>query len=384
MEKHVSVSLGQYLKSLRKQKKMTQVEISRRSGLSKSYVSFLESDLRHPSREVVLKIAKILLLPTSDQDTLLIKAGYAPLQSQTNKSITKSEPKDFPEHFPTFMQRVLESIRQGDDALAQEAIEIGFQRYARPAEMQTLLAHLELSKENFAHAILSQQTALKHAEISGTDTLAYLDYGLNLGVMYFLWGDNCLFKSKNPEQAIQYYQKALACYEDGLCIAPKHLYLLDESARVHFNLADLMVRDSKQASYHWQCAKQAFRAVLAHPDNSQINPQERITSVVFFALACAKLNDHHEASLILDTLQTLQKNDWLVDYIYACVLCLRYTANHDTPRDLYLARAKTLLIRAIQKNPDALEQARLDQKKDLHPLQSDPEISLLFKETSNA
>ena len=99
MEKHASMSLGQYLKFLRKQKKMTQIEMSRHSGLSKSYISFLESDLRHPSREVVLKIARILSLTATSGDALLIKAGYAPLHAQDKQSSTKSEPQDFPQQF---------------------------------------------------------------------------------------------------------------------------------------------------------------------------------------------------------------------------------------------------------------------------------------------
>ncbi len=384
MSKNASVSLGQHLKSLRKQNNMTQIEMSKRSGLSKSYISFLESDLRHPSRDVVLKLVKIWTLTADLRDALLIKAGYAPLQAPSEKNTTKSEYKPLPQAFGAFMQRVLEFIRQGEHALAQEAIEAGFQRYARPAEMQTLLAHLELSKNNFAHAVLSQETALKHAEMSGVESL---EYGLNLGVMHFLWGDHFLFEGEQAEQAIEHYQKALSYYEAGLRLEPTHLYLLDESARVHFNLADLMTAQPGQAMSHWKSAKQAFRGMLAHPDNHRIKPQERMISVAFFALACAKLSSHHEASLVLDTLQTLQETDWLVDYIHACALCLRYTDTQDeaqNQRDASLTRARTLLTQAIKKNPDALEQARLDKDKDLAPLQKDPEISLLLQETSHA
>lgn len=374
MVKQDKTSWGELLKTFRKKQRMTQVEMSHQSGLSKSYISFLESNLRHPSRDVVGKLADILALNAAQRDQLLTRAGYAPL-SRHSQSTTKSEPENFPQDFAAFMQQVLQLIRQAEHTQAQKAIELGFQRYERPAEMQTLLAHLELSKGNFAHAILSQETALKHAELSESQETDYL---LNLGVMHFLQGDDFLFEHSSPVQAEQAYLQALSCYQKGLTQNPQSLYLLDESARVYFNLADLS-QDNTQAQRYWTAAHDSFQQVFSHPDHSKLKREERITSAAFWGLSCAKIQRYRDAELILSTLRAATEPHWLIDYVLSCALCLHYQKDPQKP---LLTRARHLLLPLLQHSEAARTQAHEDQHKDLLPLQS--EIQTHLKENPRA
>lgn len=374
MVKNNEVTLGDYLKSQRKQQRITQVDLSKKSGLSKSYISFLETNLRHPSRETALILADILKLSPEERDHLLVKAGYAPLNSPTEKT-TISKPKVLPEDFSLFMQDVLQSIRQGEYAQAQAAIEVGFGRYNHPAEMQTLLAHLELSKGNFDHAILSQETALKHAQLSQNDAV---DYWLNLGVMHFLKGDDLLFTHGDSQAAKKSYAKALSCYASGEEQSPENLYLLDELARVHFNLADLSPPPADRP--HWEAAYAFFKRVLTHPDHQSLQRAERITSSAFLGLSCAKLGHHQEAEWVLTTLKAVTDPQWMIDYIQVCTLCLHYQATSDTA---LLSRAKHMLLALLTQSPEARAQAILDQDKDLSPLSNEPAIQKWLQETSH-
>lgn len=358
-------SFGNYLKILRKSKDITQVKISEDAGVSKSYISFLESGIRHPSREVVLKLASILSLNEEQLDAFLMSANYAPLLGVDNVERIESEPQRTPDSFrcfEDFMQFVMKHIRSRKESEARIYIEQGFKFYDKPAQMQTLLAHLELSRKNFSHAILSQETALKYAELLDSKSKSFsTDYFLNLGVMYFLWGDQCLFEEKTAKKAIHHYRKALSTFELGLKKSPQHLYLLDEAARVHFNLADLL---PEKASEHWKEVKRYFRQVLSHIEAPEFKENHRLESAAFLGLAYAKTGAFEEAELVLDTLK-IRNNNWLVLYIQACHYCLRYKAEQKKS-DLDLALS--YFEQAAQKNSEAIIQGIEDQHKDLQPL----------------
>ena len=367
-------TFGSHLKSLRKSQKMTQVKVSQEAGISKSYISFLESDIRHPSREVVLKLSAILDLSAEQQDLLLMSANYAPLSDINTQKITNSEQKKVPDsfaHFEAFMQFVIRCIRTGDEEQARTFIEQGFQHYNRPAQMQTLLAHLELSRGNFSHAVLSQETALRHAEM--VKESESIDYMLNLGVMYFLWGDNYLFEKSQTAEAVAQYEKALGYFEQGLQLAPRHVYLRDEAARVHFNLADLL---PAQAETHWQKVIEHFRVVLSHLDADKLKTTHRLESAVFLGLAYSKCGDYTRAELLLDTLR-ITTDTWLVSYVQACHCCLKYRQHSEAA---LLELALTYFERAAHKSPEAIAQAIEDQHKDLHPLQNHPRFQRILKE----
>jgi len=67
-------SFGEYLKRVRKEKKVTMRELSRRSGVSHPYVSQLESgEYNNPSLLTVIKLLKSLDVSIIDY---LVEYGY--------------------------------------------------------------------------------------------------------------------------------------------------------------------------------------------------------------------------------------------------------------------------------------------------------------------
>ena len=58
------VNMGNKLKTLRTQKKLTQKQVADRIGLAISAVSSYEADTRYPSYEVLVKLARIYHVST--------------------------------------------------------------------------------------------------------------------------------------------------------------------------------------------------------------------------------------------------------------------------------------------------------------------------------
>lgn len=57
---HITKDFGQKLKSLRKQKNLSQVKLADRLGVHPTYISSLERGLRNPSLKVIDRIASAL------------------------------------------------------------------------------------------------------------------------------------------------------------------------------------------------------------------------------------------------------------------------------------------------------------------------------------
>ncbi|MEL6323579.1 MAG: helix-turn-helix transcriptional regulator [Pseudomonadota bacterium] len=66
------------LRRFRAARRMSQLELSLECNVSARHVSFLETGRAKPSREMVLQLARGLVLPLSAQNTLLSAAGFAP------------------------------------------------------------------------------------------------------------------------------------------------------------------------------------------------------------------------------------------------------------------------------------------------------------------
>ncbi len=68
------MSLGEYIKSIRHRRGLSQLELSRLSGLTRSHLSRLElDDIEDPSAETFLSLAKALKVHPND---LYQAAGY--------------------------------------------------------------------------------------------------------------------------------------------------------------------------------------------------------------------------------------------------------------------------------------------------------------------
>lgn len=371
-----SASFGERIQSLRRERKLTQIDLSSLSGLSKSYVSFLESDVRHPSRDAVFKLAEALR-PGEPRlrDELLILAGFMP-QDLTLPSQVRV-PAYAREDFKSFLQHSLQLIRQQDFDAAQKEIEQGFQRFRRPVQIQTLLAHLELARGAFEQAILFQKTALQHYDLSPDEQeqgLTLVDFILNLGVMYFLWGDQALFAAQEEsvkteatrlrKLARERYEQALETYRQGLEQAPAHLYLLDEVGRVHFNLADL--QRGARADAHWDACISCFRQVLAHPDKLQLAQLTLRETGAFLALALAHRKNFEAAFLLLDALTIDGGEPWSLWYIQACCAVMAY---RQRAQESLLDQALTALANAHRFDPAGVSaQFERDKERDFAPL----------------
>lgn len=76
-------SFGQLLRNWRDRRRLTQHELSLRSGVSTRHLSFLETGRSDPSREMVLWLAEHLEIPLRERNQLLTAAGFASVYSRT-------------------------------------------------------------------------------------------------------------------------------------------------------------------------------------------------------------------------------------------------------------------------------------------------------------
>lgn len=68
------LTFGQKIEQLRKQRDMTLRKLSEKSGISYSLIQFMVSDVRVPTKEAILSLARVLQY--EDAEELLRLAGY--------------------------------------------------------------------------------------------------------------------------------------------------------------------------------------------------------------------------------------------------------------------------------------------------------------------
>ncbi len=73
---------GPALRAWRERRRLSQLELSLRSGVSGRHLSFLETGRSRPSRDMVLQLAAHLDLPLRERNVLLTAAGFAPAYAQ--------------------------------------------------------------------------------------------------------------------------------------------------------------------------------------------------------------------------------------------------------------------------------------------------------------
>lgn len=79
-------SFSERFRYWRKQRGLSQLDLSLASDVSQRHISFLESGRSKPSREMVLQLATILEIPFREQNHLLTAAGFAPVFTETDLS----------------------------------------------------------------------------------------------------------------------------------------------------------------------------------------------------------------------------------------------------------------------------------------------------------
>jgi transcriptional regulator with XRE-family HTH domain len=84
--------IGELLRSWRRRRNLSQLELALSAGVSARHVSFLETGRARPSREMVVRLSDELEVPLRERNALLLAAGYAPAYAR--------RPLDAPEMAP--------------------------------------------------------------------------------------------------------------------------------------------------------------------------------------------------------------------------------------------------------------------------------------------
>jgi transcriptional regulator with XRE-family HTH domain len=76
-------SFASHLRTWRRRRGWSQLELSGRAGISQRHLSFLEIGRAAPSRDMVARLAATLDLPLRQHNELLVAAGFAPAWRET-------------------------------------------------------------------------------------------------------------------------------------------------------------------------------------------------------------------------------------------------------------------------------------------------------------
>lgn len=80
---HTQAEVGPLVKDWRERRRLSQLELSIRSGVSTRHLSFVETGRSKPSRDLLLHLSEELDVPLRERNTLLVAAGFAPLYRET-------------------------------------------------------------------------------------------------------------------------------------------------------------------------------------------------------------------------------------------------------------------------------------------------------------
>lgn len=360
-------TFGQALRRLRKQRKLTMKRLAERLHVSESYISRLESGERQPSKELILQMGPIFFPEgnTMALDDLLIAADFTPLhldkftRHQDVTALFQEALSQNPQNFRAFISLVISLIRQGKIALAEEKINEGFRLFDDQVQLQTLSSALELAKGNYERAIAFQKEALRYFHLSPAKQRLHMelrDLLLNLGVIYFLQGYQAmdqfflLSESQQTEEAVkaceaaeQLLNQARLEFEAALKLAPDDIYILDEYARVQFNLAYL--KESRGEAVDYSATIAAFKQVVYSSHKEKLSYHDMVESALFLVHAHVKARQFAEAEHNINLIECCLPNYWLVHYLKACFYSLKYSVTQDP---LLLDEALKSLTRAAE------------------------------------
>jgi transcriptional regulator with XRE-family HTH domain len=75
--------VGRLLREWRADRRLSQLELSSRAGVSARHLSFVETGRSRPTREMILRLASRLDVPLRGQNELLLAGGYAPAWTES-------------------------------------------------------------------------------------------------------------------------------------------------------------------------------------------------------------------------------------------------------------------------------------------------------------
>jgi transcriptional regulator with XRE-family HTH domain len=76
--------VGELLRTWRRQRRVSQLDLALDAEVSTRHISFLETGRALPSRDMLLRLAEHLDIPLRERNSLLIAAGYAPVFPRTS------------------------------------------------------------------------------------------------------------------------------------------------------------------------------------------------------------------------------------------------------------------------------------------------------------
>ncbi len=77
-----SIPVGELLRSWRRRRNLSQLELALNAVVSARHLSFLETGRARPSREMLVRLAEELEVPLRERNALLLAAGYAPVYAE--------------------------------------------------------------------------------------------------------------------------------------------------------------------------------------------------------------------------------------------------------------------------------------------------------------
>jgi transcriptional regulator with XRE-family HTH domain len=80
------------LRSWRRRRRLSQLELARRAGTTQRHLSFIEGGRSVPGRVMVVRLAEALEVPLRERNALLLAAGYAPAYQETRFDDPKLDP----------------------------------------------------------------------------------------------------------------------------------------------------------------------------------------------------------------------------------------------------------------------------------------------------
>jgi transcriptional regulator with XRE-family HTH domain len=84
MHAKAALAMGDYLRTWRQRRRMSQLDLALEAEISQRHLSFLESGRSTPSREMLLHLAERLEVPLRERNAMLLAAGFAPVYAERN------------------------------------------------------------------------------------------------------------------------------------------------------------------------------------------------------------------------------------------------------------------------------------------------------------
>lgn len=86
----METQVGPLLRDWRARRKLTQLELANRTGMSARHLSFVETGRARPSRALLLRVTDELDVPAGQRNEMLVAAGYAPFHEPSPVEIPRT------------------------------------------------------------------------------------------------------------------------------------------------------------------------------------------------------------------------------------------------------------------------------------------------------